>query len=83
MWTKTVKVKFKGIETDVQVWLADSTENAEEVVRVQSMVNEYFLIQEIKFTDRDDAYDFIKNYSPALAKSFLIKYAYSEGAIDK
>jgi len=85
MWTKTVKAKLRGREYDVLVFFFDSTsiENglSKETVRVQSMVNEYFLIEDIIFEDRDKAYDFIRHYPVSMAQAFLLREAYSNSAI--
>lgn len=82
MWTKTITTKFKGADAQVQIWLADTAENNKEVVKVQSMVNEYYLIEEILFEDRDSAYDFIKHYPTSMATAFLNRVAYSVGSFE-
>ena len=82
MWTKTITTKFKGFTCQIQVWLADTAENNKEVVRIQSMVNEYYLIEEILFESRDSAYDFIKHYPTSMAYAFLVRQAYSVGAVE-
>lgn len=79
MWTKTVKTKFKNVEADVLIWLSN-TEVDYQVVSVQSMVNEFFLIEEIRFEDRDKAYDFIKHYPVAMANAFLLRESINVGA---
>lgn len=83
MWTKTHTVKFKGINYPVQIWLYETLANESnpEVVRIQSMMNEYFIVEEIFFSSRDAAYDFIKHYPLKLAKAFLIREAYNAEAI--
>jgi len=81
MWTKTLTVKFQKRLVPVMVWLSDTKEDNEQIVTMQSMLNEYFLIEQIQFADRDAAYDFIKHCSVSLAQSFLIRKAYSEGAL--
>lgn len=84
MWTKTLTVVFKKQKFQVQIWLSisESTSGSEEAVCVQSMANEYFLFEEIKFTNRDSAHDFIKHYPLTMAKAFLIRTGYSEGAFN-
>lgn len=53
-----------------------------EVVRVQSMLNEYYLMEDIRFENRDSAYDFIEHYPVSMAKAFVIREAYNTGAFD-
>lgn len=74
-------VNFKKRFEYVLVFLSDSGEN-EETVTVQSMVNEYFLVEKITFEDRDKAYDFIECYTSTMAKKFLLREAINEGAIN-
>lgn len=82
MWTKTVKVKFQNNFYQVQIWLENDYGEGKVVVKVQSMLNEYFLGEEVIFENRDSAYAFIKYYPKELAKEFLIREAYSSGAIN-
>lgn len=82
MWIKIVQTRFNNQTIEVASWLSDSTMDGEEVVRTQSMVNEYYLIEDAIFPSRDAAYDYIKHYSPSMAKSFLNRTAYLEGAMD-
>lgn len=81
MWTKTINVIFKGQKLSVQVWLDTTDDQGKEVVRVQSMINEYYLCETILMESRDSAYDLIKNYPPSLAKAFVIREAYNNGAV--
>lgn len=81
MWTKTINLQFKGVKTQVQIWLSD-TKDKNEVVTIQSMVNEYFLIEKVKLPTRDAAHDFIKYFPVTMAKAFLIREGYSSGAIN-
>lgn len=80
MWTKTLNVKFKGQDLLVQIWLHDDS-GEDQIVRQQSMMNEYFLIEDIKFHNRDAVHDFIKYYPIRMAKAFLIREGYNSGAI--
>jgi hypothetical protein len=80
MWTKTLKTKFKSHSVDVQIWLDRVDENDKPIVKVQSMVNEYFLEETIILESRDAAYDFIKHYPVSLANAFITREAYSVGA---
>lgn len=82
MWVKLINTRFKGMNVQVLIWLADTDENGKETVRVQSMINEYFLIEDILFQGRDSAHDFIKNYPVAMANAFLIREAYANSAIE-
>lgn len=79
MWTKTIKVAYKGKRHDVLVYLESSYEK-KETVKIQAMVNEYYLIEFIEFESRDAAYDFIKNYPPSMGKAFLIRTGYEKNA---
>ena len=82
MWTKTVDVNFLKRKEQVQVWLSDSGDDGRtEIVTIQSMINEFYLSEKIIFENRDAAYDFIKLYNTAMAKSFLNREAYAEGAV--
>lgn len=81
-WTKTIKVTYKKIDYSIQVWLSDTNENNKEVVSVQTMANEYYLIEQIEFQSRDAAYDFIKNYPQKMGLAFLIREGYNEGAFN-
>lgn len=82
MWTKTVQTKFKSSPIQVLLWFSDTDENGNEVVSIQSMMNEYFLIEKVKFESRDAAYDFIKDYTVSMATSFLNRTAYEAGAVN-
>jgi hypothetical protein len=81
MWSKTIEVSFKGEPYQVQIWLNDSNEHGQEAVRQQSMMNEFFLVEDVYFDGRDAAYDFIKNYPHSMAKAFLIRAAYDNQAV--
>lgn len=50
MWLKTLKVKFQKYNVDVLVYLSDTNENGKEVVKLQSMVNEYYLVEKVEFS---------------------------------
>ena len=69
MWTKTIKAKFKKNNCDVQIWFDGDYEKDmdKSLVKIQSMLNEYILYQEIVFDTRDEAYDFIKYYPVSMA----------------
>ncbi len=82
MWTKTIKTRFKGKEVFVQIWLDTTDGDNKEVVKVQSMVNEYYLEETIGMESRDSAYDFIKHYPVTLANAFILREAYNVGAVD-
>lgn len=82
MWTKTLNVKFKGQLLSVQIWLNTTNENNQEGVKIQSMMNEYFLEEIVLFEDRDKAYDFIRHYPQSMALAFITREAYSVGAIN-
>lgn len=81
MWTKTVEINFQKQRVQVMVFLSDTTEDANDVVTTQSMVNEFFLIEKVIFENRDAAYDYIKHYTAAMAKAFVNRTAYTEGAM--
>lgn len=80
MWIKTIQAKLKGMEEIVIVFLYDVTEEGKEVVRIQSMINEYFLINDIYFNDRDQAHAFIKHFPVSLANEFLLRESINIGA---
>lgn len=84
MWTKTIQTKFKGQTLPIQVWLSDSTgDNAfPEIVSIQAMLNEYYLIEKLAFENRDAAYDFIKCFTVQMASSFILRTAYTVGAVE-
>lgn len=82
MWTNTITIKFRGKEELVLVWLMDSSDTGSEVVRMQSMYNEWYLIEDIEFPNRDAAYSFIKNCPKSLAKEFFIRVGYNNSAIE-
>lgn len=79
MWNKTLTTKIKGRTIQVLVFLYDSDEQDNEVVRQQSMINEYYLIEDIKVCSRDAAYDLISNYPLSMARAFFIRTAYDQG----
>ena len=82
MWTKTIDVDFLKRKEQVQVWLSDTGDDGQtEIVTIQSMINEFYLLEKIIFENRDAAYDFIKLFNTSLAKSFLNRAAYAEGAV--
>lgn len=81
MWTKTITVKFKGVQTQVQVWLNNTLDEGQEQVRIQSMVNEYYLIEDVQLCSRDAAHDFIKHYPTPMAMAFLQRASIEVGAI--
>lgn len=78
MWTKTVKIKYKGKYYPVQVWFSREGESGVVVVSVRSMYCEWFLAEEIIFQSRDAAYDFIKHYTTDMGKAFFIREGYNE-----
>jgi len=75
MFTKTLKVLFRGKKIDVLIHLdvPPNEDYFDTSVKIKSMFNEYFLGDEIGFTSRERARDFIKNYTPDMAKDFLIE----------
>lgn len=79
MWTKTVKITFSKKREQVQVWLDGEDENNKAIVKVQAIVNEYFLSELISFDNREAAYDFIKNYPATMALAFVTRQANREG----
>ena len=79
MWTKTIKVKYQGKLVSVQIWL-DSDDGKGATVIMRSMLNEYFLEENIVFNNRDAAYAFVTYCPYELAKEFLIREAISIGA---
>lgn len=81
MWLKTLKVKFQKYNVDVLVYLSDTNENGKEVVKLQSMVNEYYLVEKVEFSTRDAAYDFIKHYPVSMARAFVERTAYESCAV--
>lgn len=81
MWIKIVQTRFNNQTIEVASWLSDTNDDGNEVVKTQSMVNEYYLIEETIFPNRDAAYDYVKHYSPSMAKAFLNRTAYLEGAM--
>ena len=81
MWTKTLVTTFQGKAVPVQVWLNNTLDDKEEV-RVQAMLNEFYLIESILFESRDAAYDFIANYPASMAKAFVLREAYASGAVE-
>jgi len=74
MWTKTIEVIYQKTKCQVQVWFNDELED-KCVVAIQSMYCEWFLYEEVLFECRDAAYEFIKHYSKALGKDFVIRQA--------
>lgn len=82
MWTKTLTVKFQKKDVQVQVWLSNTPDTDQEVVSLQSMVNEYYLCEDITVPSRDAAYDLIKNFPTSMALAFVTRQAYTVGAVD-
>lgn len=82
MWTKTIKTKHNNQLIDVQVWLDGVNEHDKPLVKIQTMVNEYFLLEEIVFENRDSAYDFIFHYPVSMAKAFVVREGYNVGAFN-
>lgn len=82
MWYKKLDIEFRGNIEEVIVFLSDSTEDGQEEVTIQSMKNEFFLIQNIYFTDRDDAYMFIQCFTVEHATLFFEKQAIDNGALE-
>jgi RNase adaptor protein for sRNA GlmZ degradation len=82
MYVKIVNVKFKKMLVPVFAYVDGENDDNDVVVSVRCMVNEYFLEEQIKFKARDNAYDFIKHYSPAMASAFVVREAYDAGAVD-
>lgn len=76
MHARIILTRFKKIMVDVLVYLRDSTEDEKEVVEIRAMYCEYYLIEEVIFENRDAAYDFIRNYTVKMAKSFVDRQIY-------
>lgn len=73
MWTKTITTKFKKRNEQVLIFLYDTNYDGKEVVRIQAMINEYYLINDVVFGDRDQAHAFIKHFPVSLANEFLLR----------
>lgn len=74
MWCNQITVKFKNhYPITVLVFLEDTDSDGKETVKIQSMVNEYYLAEYVTFESRDAAYEFIKHYPKALAKDFVLR----------
>ncbi len=82
MFAKIIKAKFKNRTHDVLVFFYGD-EDGNINVRIQSMMNEFFLIEDMTFPSRDSAYDFIKLYPKEMAHAFLIREGYNSGATEK
>lgn len=83
MWNKIVKVKFLKQKVDVLIYLntTKAMSDKEEVV-IRSMLNECYLIEKVLFENRDAAYDFIKDFTITMGKSFVTRTAYENGAVE-
>jgi hypothetical protein len=77
MWTKTIIVEYKRKSYNIQIWLSGEKNKPE--VTIQSMVNEWFLMETIEFENRDACYEFINHYSNSMGKSFLMHIGHEEG----
>jgi hypothetical protein len=82
MWLKTLSVNFKKQQLQVVLFLDGENDDSKPVVVVKSMLNEFFLEEQIIFEDRDKAYDFIKNYPLSMAIAFITREGYASGAVE-
>lgn len=81
MFTKIIFGIFEDKEYPVLIYLDVSEDNYESVV-IRSMVNEYHLVQEIRFQLRDEAYTFIEMFNIKYANKFLLEKSYEVGVLD-
>ena len=83
-WHTTKSVKVKGNKVDVLLFL-DSTEEHGEHIKIQCMLNEYFLIAIVVAGDNDDRdfmYSLIQNFPLKTLQSKIEQLAWDSGAIE-
>lgn len=81
MWHRTVKTTVKKENIDVLIYF-DIDESDDGQIVFRSMLNEYFLIFEIKCDDRDVAYNLIKYFPIKVIKEKMLDLAFQNGAIE-
>lgn len=83
-WNATKKVKVKGQEIEVLLFL-DSTEEIGEHIKIQGMLNEYFLTDIVvagQNDDRDFMYSLIQNFPIKTLQNKMEQLAWDNGAVE-
>ena len=82
-WNATKKVKVKGQEVEVLLFL-DSTEELGDHIKIQGMLNEYFLTDIVvagQNDDRDFMYSLIQNFPIKTLQNKMEQLAWDNGAV--
>ena len=83
-WNAIKKVKVKGQEVEVLLFL-DSTEELGEHIKIQGMLNEYFLTDIVvagQNNDRDFMYSLIQNFPIKTLQNKMEQLAWDNGAVE-
>ena len=83
-WNATKKVKVKGQEVEVLLFL-DSTEELGEHIKIQGILNEYFLTDIVvagQNEDRDFMYSLIQNFPIKTLQNKMEQLAWNNGAVE-
>ena len=83
-WNVTKKVKVKGQEVEVLLFL-NSTEELGDHIKIQGMLNEYFLIDIVvagQNDDRDFMYSLIQNFPIKTLQNKIEQLAWDNGAVE-
>ena len=82
MWNRTVKIKIKGQEIDVMVFL-DSDSEGMDVIRFLAMINEYFLEFTLYPDERDLARSLIQRFPVKTLKDKMCRLADENGVFNE
>jgi hypothetical protein len=83
-WNAIKKVKVKGQEVEVLLFL-DSTEELGEHIKIQGILNEYFLTDIVvagQNDDRDFMYSLIQNFPIKTLQNKIEQLAWDNGAVE-
>lgn len=81
-YARIIQASFKKEPIEVLVYLSNTKDNGKEVVKIRAMYYEYHIIEKVIFQDRDSAYDFIKDFTLKMAKSFVERRIYADGILN-
>lgn len=75
MNSRVINASYGTGKYRIVLLINDCNENGFLSVRVQTIINKFFLIQNIWFESMEEAGDFISSYSPDQAGLFLARFS--------
>lgn len=82
-WNRRIKGKIETNEVEFLIFLEPNHDHDDtEMVRINTMLNEYFLTDLILCQDRDFAYAIIQNFPLAVLEDRFFTIAVENGAVE-